>query len=118
MSTPAKLGIFIFSIFTLYAIYLLTSEEGIGSFEKIRSGGEINQNIKVVVNKSAGFERDRNGNIISFYATDKNGEQVKVSPQEPVSADIASAEIIELFGHMHGNNFIAVQVSIVESAKD
>jgi len=118
MSTPAKLGIFIFTFFTLYAIYLLTSEEGIGSFEKIRSAGEINQNIKVFVNKSERFERDQNGNIISFYAKDKNGEQAKISLQEPVSADIASAKIIELFGHMHGNNFVAVQVRIVESAKD
>jgi hypothetical protein len=118
MSTPSKLGILIFSLFILYVIYLLTAEEGIGSFEKIRSGGEINQNIKVVVNRSAGFERDQNGNIISFYATDKNGAQAKISPQEPVSGDIAGAEIVELFGHMHGNNFIAVQVSIVEIAKD
>ena len=118
MSTPAKMGIFIFSFLILYVIYLLTSEEGIGSFEKIRSGGEINQNIKVFVNKSAGFERDQNGNIISFYATDKNGEQAKISPQEPVSGDIAGAEIVELFGHMHGNNFIAVQVRIVETAKN
>ena len=118
MSTPAKLGILIFSLFILYVIYLLTSEEGIGSFEKIRSAGEINQNVKVFVNRSAGFERAQNGNIISFFATDKNGEQAKISLQEPVSGDIAGAEIVELFGHMHGNNFIALQVSIVETAKD
>lgn len=118
MSTPAKLGFFIFTLFTLYAIFLLTSEEGIGSFEKIRSSGEINQNIKVFVNRSERFEKDQNGNIISFYAKDKNGEQAKISPQEPVTADIASAEIVELFGHMHGNNFVAVQVSIVKNAKD
>jgi len=118
MSTPAKMGIIILSLFILYAIYLLTSDEGIGSFEKIRSGGEINQNIKVFVKRSAGFEKNQNGNILAFYATDKNGEQAKVSLQEPVSGDIADAEIVELFGHMHGNNFIAVQVSIVESAKD
>ena len=114
MSKQAKLGIVLVSFLTLYAIILLTADEGIGSFQTIRSGGEINQSVKVYVDKSKGFQKDNNGNIVSFFAKDKDGEQAKISVNEPVTADLASAEIVELFGHMHGNEFIAIRVGVVE----
>ncbi len=118
MTRHAKLGIVIVALFILYVIYILTSNEGIGSFEKIRAAGEINQSITVYVDQAQGFERDQNGNIASFYVTDKNGEQARVSPHEPVTAEIANAATVELFGHMHGNNFVATRVSIVEKATE
>lgn len=118
MSKQAKLVIVIFSFFALYAIYVLTSGSGIGSFEEVRASGEINQSVNVFVDRSRGFEKDRNGNIVSFYARDKDGELAIVSPNEPVPPDIANAEIVELFGHMHGNNFVAIRVSVVEMAQE
>jgi hypothetical protein len=118
MSKHARLVIAIFSFFALYVIYVLMSKSGIGSFEEIRSAGEINQSVNVLVDRSKGFERDQNGHIVSFYVQDKEGEVATVSPNEPVTADIASAEVVELFGHMHGNNFVALRVSIAELAKE
>ena len=108
----------IFSFFALYVILVLTCESGIGSFENVRSAGEINQSVNVFVDKSMDFERDQDGNIVSFRVRDKNGELATVSPSEPVAADISNAEVVELFGHMHGNNFVAVRVSIVEMATE
>lgn len=118
MTKHAKLVIAIFSFFALYVILVLTCESGIGSFEKVRSAGEINQSVMVLVDRSKDFERDQNGNIISFYVRDKNGEVATVSPNEPVTGDVANSEIVELFGHMHGNNFIALRVSLVEMATE
>jgi hypothetical protein len=118
MSKHAKLVIATFSFFALYVIYVLTSGSGIGSFEKVRSAGEINQSVNVLVDRSKDFQKDQNGNIISFHVKDKNNELATVSLNEPITADLATAEIVELFGHMHGNNFIAIRVSIVELAQE
>ena len=118
MSKHAKLVIGIFSFFALYVILALTCESGIGSFEKVRSAGEINQSVNVLVDRSQGFEKDQNGNIVSFHVKDKNGEVAKVSTNEPATSDIADAKTVELFGHMHGNNFIALRVGILEVEKE
>lgn len=118
MSKQAILGIVIVFFFTLYAINVLTANEGIGSFQTIRSSGEINQSVNVYVDRTKGFQKDNNGNIVSFFAKDKDGEQAKISLNEPVTADLANAEVVELFGHMHGNSFIAVRAKKVELANE
>lgn len=117
MNNQKKLLLSIFFLLAIYAIYILTSEKEIGSFDKIRSGGEINQNIKVLVVGSKGFKRDRSSNIISFYARDKNGAESKVTLPEPAPEEIINAEVVELFGHMHDDNFIALRVSIIKSVE-
>ena len=118
MSTHAKIIIPIFLLFIIYAIYLLTRTENIGSFENIRASGEINRSVNVLVDGSKGFERDANNNIISFYIRDKHNAEAKVSLEEPAPGEIVNAEVVELFGHMHGNNFIAKRVSIVKLHTD
>jgi hypothetical protein len=117
MSNQKKLLLPIFLLLTIYAIYILTSAKEIGSFDKIRSGGEINHNINVLVVGSKGFERDRSSNIISFYARDKNGAEAKVTLREPAPEEIINAEVVKLFGHMHNDNFIALRVSIIKSVE-
>ncbi|RMH79241.1 MAG: hypothetical protein D6681_19280 [Calditrichaeota bacterium] len=114
MSAPKILALSIVVAFAGYVVYLLTGSNEIGSFEKVRAGGEINQTVKVFVDRSQGFEKDRNGRIVAFYVRDRNGARAKVSPKEPVPASVLGAEVVELFGHMHGNNFVAVRVSAVE----
>jgi hypothetical protein len=117
MNNQKKLLLPIFLLLTIYAIYILTSAKEIGSFDKIRSGGEINHNINVLVVGSKGFERDRSSNIISFYARDKNGAEAKVTLREPAPEEIINAEVVKLFGHMHNDNFIALRVSIIKSVE-
>jgi hypothetical protein len=117
MNNQKKLLLPILLLLTIYAIYLLTSAKEIGSFDKIRSGGEINQNINVLVVGSKGFERDQSSKIISFYARDKNGAEAKVTLREPAPEEIINAEVVELFGHMHNDNFIALRVSIIKSVE-
>jgi hypothetical protein len=80
----------------------------------IRAGGEINQSVNVGIAATRGFERDNNGNIVSFFARDKSGEEVKVNLREPASAEIMNAEVVELLGHMHSDVFIAVRASVVK----
>ena len=66
----------------------------------------------IVKNRKIG--KDANGEILSFYAKDKINKEVFVSLHEPASKDILDAEIVELLGHMHGSDFTASRVSIIE----
>jgi len=59
-----------------------------------------------------GIATDRNNHIVTFYALDRYNEQAKVGLQKPADVDIENAKIIELFGHMHGSNFIALNITI------
>src|SRR3989304_467568 len=93
-------AIFIVVITIMYFTYFALTDE-IGSFGKFSPGSEINQEINVAIVKSKGFERDANGNITSFYASDKNNVEVKVTSHEPIPAEIVNAEIVELLGNMH-----------------
>lgn len=97
----------------IYFIYFAPTKE-LGSFSKFGGGSEINQKINVSVVQSKGFERDANGNIISFYARDKNNVEVNVELHEPAPEEIVNAEVIELIGHMHGSNFTAANVSFLK----
>lgn len=113
MNTHRLLFSSIFLVFAGYAIYTLISDE-IGSLEKVRSSGEINQSVQVLVDHSKGFERDHNNNIIGFHVKDMKNVVAKVSPKEPLPQGVETAEVVELFGHMHGNTFVAQRVSIVK----
>jgi hypothetical protein len=113
MSNHAKLILAISLAIIGYAIYVLTSDE-IGSLEAVRTAGEINQSVQVLVDHSKDFERDRNNNIISFYVKDMQNVEAKVKLGEPAPEDVITAEVVKLLGHMHGNIFIAKQVSIVK----
>ncbi len=97
----------------IYYIYFAPTKE-LGSFSKFGGGSEINQKINVGVVQSKGFERDANGNIISFYAMDKNDVEVKVTFHEPAAEEIVNTKVIELMGHLHGNSFVASKVSIIK----
>lgn len=105
--------IVIAAIGIIYFTYFAPTNE-LGSFSKFSPGAEINQRINVRVVKSMEFERDANGNIISFYAMDKNNVEAKVTLHEPASAELADAEIVELLGHMHENSITASKVSIIK----
>ncbi|MEW6004953.1 MAG: hypothetical protein AB1695_06510 [Stygiobacter sp.] len=97
----------------IYYTYFAPSKE-LGSFSKFSSGAEINQNINVRVDKAMKFERDANGNIISFYALDKNNVKVQVTSHEPILPEIAGSEVLELLGHMHENSFTAAKITILK----
>ena len=97
----------------IYFTYFAPTKE-IGSFSKFSAGSEINQEINVTIVKSKGFERDTNGNITSFYAIDKNNVEVKVTSHEPIPAEIANAEVVEVLGHMHENSLVASNISILK----
>src|SRR5574338_267981 len=101
-------AIFIVVITIMYFTYFAKTGE-IGSFDKFSPGSEINQGINVFVVKAKGFERDANGNIISFYAADKNNVEIKVTSHEPIPPEIADAEVVELLGHMHENTLTAAK---------
>ncbi|MFA5804546.1 MAG: hypothetical protein WC879_07865 [Melioribacteraceae bacterium] len=106
-------AIFIVVIAIMYFTYFASTDE-IGSFTKFSPGSEINQEINVAIVKSKGFERDANGNITSFYASDKNNVEVKVTSHEPIPAEIVNAEVVELLGHMHENSLVASRISIIK----
>ena len=114
MSKITKIVVPVFILFILYAIYILSPTDEVGSFDKIRAGGEINQSVNVQVVGSKGFKKDPNGNIISFYARDKNGQEALVNLREPVGEEIVSAKVVELFGHMHSDTFVAIRASVVK----
>lgn len=101
-------------ILIIYFTYIAPTSE-IGSFEIYSSGSEINQEINVRVNKVKGFERDANGKVVAFYATDKNNIEMRVYGNEPINeAEIANAEVVEVLGHAHGNSLHAAKITVVK----
>ncbi|HMN50032.1 MAG TPA: hypothetical protein PKD67_12880 [Ignavibacteriaceae bacterium] len=106
-------AIFIVVIAIMYFTYFASTDE-IGSFSKYSPGSEINQEISVAIVKSKGFERDANGNITSFYASDKNNVEVKITSHEPIPSEIANAEVVEVLGHMHENSLVASNISVIK----
>lgn len=114
MNKIAKIVIPVIILFIAYVIYILSPSQELGSFEKIRAGGEINQSVNARFDDTMGVATDRNNNIVSFYALDKYNEQAIVNLKKPLDFELNSAEVIKLFGHMHGNEFIAVNVSFVK----
>ena len=112
MKKISKIIIPIVVIYAVYIFYILSPSVELGSFDKIRAAGEINQSINVKLDKTMGVATDRNNQVVTFYALDRYNEQAKIGLQNPADVDIENAEIIEIFGHMHGNNFIALNVTI------
>ena len=105
--------IFIVVIAIMYFTYFARTDE-VGSLDKFSPGSEINQEINLFVVKSKGFERDAYGSISSFYARDKNNVEVQVTSHEPISPEVANAEVVELLGHMHGNSLVASKITIIK----
>lgn len=114
MSNLTKILIPVVVVFAAYAIYILKPTDEIGSFDTVRAGGEINQVINVLVNPSKGFDQNSAGMVTAFYATDKNNQDALISLKEAIPAEIKQAKVIEVFGHMHGNTYIANRVTILE----
>ena len=100
-------------VLIIYFLYFAPSAE-LGLFSKFSSGSEINQRINVGIVKDEKIEKDKDGEILSFYARDKNNVVVPVSFHEPVSKEILNAEIVELLGHMHDNSFTASKVTVIK----
>ncbi|MBI5476155.1 MAG: hypothetical protein HY964_05390, partial [Ignavibacteriales bacterium] len=70
---PTKLifpAVLVAVIAVIYFTYFAPSDK-LGSFSKFNPGSEVNQQVNAAVVKEKGFERDANGNIISFFARDK-----------------------------------------------
>ncbi|HCY75085.1 MAG TPA: hypothetical protein DHV28_04135 [Ignavibacteriales bacterium] len=115
--SPTKLilpAIFAVAIVIIYFTYFAQTDE-IGSFSKYSTGSEINQAINVAIVKSKDFERDGSGNVISFYARDKDNVEVKVTSHEPIPAEILNAEVVEVLGHMHESSITAAKISIISN---
>jgi hypothetical protein len=97
---------------SIYYSFIKTTDE-LGSFSKFSTNSEINQNINVAVVKSKGIERDGSGRITSFYASDRDDVEVKITLHDPAPPEIVEAEVIELIGHLHVDAFVAAHVTIV-----
>lgn len=113
MSNLAKVAIPTIAVFALYIFYLSLPTGELGSFDAVRSAGEINQNINVHIVNEKGFSRDASNKIISFIARDRYNQEAVINLKNPASNELINAEIIELFGHMHQNTFIAAAATIV-----
>ncbi|NOX18519.1 MAG: hypothetical protein GXO87_09605 [Chlorobi bacterium] len=96
----------------IYFEYFAPKSE-LGDFSKF-GDSEINQRINVLVVKDKDFGRNENGDIISFSAKDKKNKIVFVSLREPAPEGFENAVIVELLGHMHGDNFTAAGIKIIK----
>ena len=112
MTNLSKILIPTLIIYAAYMIYILMPNEEIGDLDLVRAAGEINQTINVFVDKSKPIQKDNDNHVVAFYVKDKNGSVATVSPKDHLVADIASANVVELLGHMHGNNFVATRVLV------
>lgn len=113
MSNLTKIAIPTLVAFALYLFFLSMPTSELGSFDAVRSAGEINQNIKVAIARDKGFQRNSNNQIVSFVARDKDNQEAFINLKTPISDEIVDAERVELFGHMHQNTLIATSVTII-----
>ena len=113
MSNLTKLIIPTLILIGIYLAFIFAPSEEIGSFDKVRAAGEINQNVYVKVATSRGFERDRSGSIMGFYVRDKDGNEARVNLKKPAPNEIINATVVELFGHMHSDLFVAADVTVI-----
>jgi len=113
MSNYAKVSIPTIIFFAVYIFIISRPENELGSFDSVRAAGEISQNMNAAIVKEKGFSRDVNNRIISFIAKDRDNQEAIINLKTPMSDEITKAEVIELFGHMHQNNFIAASVTII-----
>ncbi len=114
MTKGTKIILAALAVFILYVLYVMSPSDELASFEKLRTAGEINQNVKVKVLHAKGYNQDARGNILGFLAADRNGEEATVQLQEPAPAGFQNADIVEILGHMHGSNFVAKRATIVK----
>lgn len=105
-------ALLVFVLAVIYFNYFAPTEK-LGDFSKF-GDSEINQTINVLIIKENGFGKNANGDIISFKAKDKNNVVANINLHEPAPDDLENAEIVELLGHMHGNNFGAADIKIIK----
>ena len=101
------------TIILIYFSYFAPSNE-LGSFSNFDPGSEINQAVNVELVKNKNFRRNANGAIMAFYAKDKQGVEKMISLHEPAPAGFENAEVVELFGHFHGDSFTVSKLKILE----
>jgi hypothetical protein len=114
MSNLTKLLIPTLVLVGIYLAFIFQPSDDIGSFDKVRASGEINQSINVKVATSRGFERDRSGRITGFYVRDKEGSEARVNLKKAAPNEIINATVVELFGHMHSDLFVAADVTVIK----
>ncbi len=103
----------VFFVFAVIYFNYFAPTEKLGDFSKF-GGSEINQAINVLIIKESGFGKNANGDIISFKASDKNNVTANINLHEPAPDGLEDAEIVELLGHMHGNDFGAAEIKIIK----
>jgi len=101
------------AIFLIYEFYFAPTSD-LGSFSKFSTGSEINQEINVEVLQDKGSRKNKDGQIISFYARDIKGKIILVTVHDPLTNEITKAKIVKLLGHMHIDSFTAAKVTILE----
>ncbi len=114
MSNLKKIVIPTVALYIIYVIIISQPTKELGSFDVIRSSGEINQTLLAELVKTEGFSRNAQNQIISFIVKDKNGAFATVQLKKPVPEEITYAKVVELFGHMHQDTFVATSVTIVK----
>ncbi len=101
------------AFFLIYKFYFAPTNE-LGSFSIFSTSSEINQEINVEIVPSKGFGKNKNGQIISFYAKDKNGKIVLIAVHNPLTNEIKDAKTVTLMGHMHTESFSAAKVTVLD----
>lgn len=114
MSNLKKVVIPTVALFIVYVIIISQPTNELGSFNVIRSAGEINQSVNVEIVKEEGFSRNNRNQIISFVVRDKNGDHATVQLKEVPPEEITYSKNVELFGHMHHDTFVATSVTIIK----
>ncbi len=114
LSKKAKVLIPVFTVLVLFLALLLMPSNKLGSFGTVRASGEINQSAIFLVASEKGFARNQQGQIISFYIRDRSNALARVGLEIPASEALINAKVVELFGHMHGNEFIGKRMKILQ----
>jgi hypothetical protein len=98
---------------SVYYSFIKPTDE-LGDFGKFNVGNEINQRINVGIVHDRGLVRDEGGNITGFVGVDRNNTEMRIALHNPTTLQLTGATIVELLGHLHRDNFVAAEISIVK----
>jgi cytochrome c-type biogenesis protein CcmE len=100
-------ALIILAVFIVYKIYF-AADGGLGSFSDFDPNNSAVKEIRVQLLIDRGIEQQ--GEEVSFYTSDKNGQVVQVSGSFHLPEGFESAKVVILKGHLSQSGFHAHEV--------
>jgi cytochrome c-type biogenesis protein CcmE len=103
---PALLVIIALVIYLSY----FGGKQSIGNYSDFDTNNNANKDIRVVVVREKGVDRNPSAGTAMFFARDAKGVEYPVQVPLPLPEDFDQLESVQLKGHLHKDHFHAVEI--------